>query len=87
MYRSDYTFMTNADTPYLVTKNLIINAKNPFTNKEFSMDSKVNGIDVYANHDNWTKDSFPGDKTIVDRNPIIYHVSKNVLDIQNWIRK
>ena len=36
----DYTFMTNADTPYLATKNIIENAQNPFTGKPLKVDDK-----------------------------------------------
>ena len=39
-FKIDEKFMTNADTPYLATKDLIPNAKNPNTGKEFSEDYK-----------------------------------------------
>lgn len=38
--REDLTFMTNADTPYLATKDIIPDAKNPFTGLPFKIDSK-----------------------------------------------
>ena len=39
-FKIDDKFMTNADTPYLATKDLIKNAKNPNTGKVFSEDYK-----------------------------------------------
>lgn len=38
--KEDMTFMTNADTPYLATKNLIKDAKNPFTGNPFQVKDK-----------------------------------------------
>lgn len=40
----DNSFMCNADTPYLATKDLIPNAKNPFTNKPFYKENKEKWI-------------------------------------------
>ena len=36
----DYSFMTNADTPYLATKGIIENAKNPFTGNPLKVNDK-----------------------------------------------
>ena len=37
----DYTFMTNADTPYLALKNIIDNPKNPFTGNLLKVEDKA----------------------------------------------
>lgn len=38
--KDDYTFMTNADTPYLATKDVIENAVHPFTHKPLKVENK-----------------------------------------------
>lgn len=38
--KNDYTFMSNADTPYLATKDLIENAEHPFTHKSLKVENK-----------------------------------------------
>lgn len=37
---TDNTFMTNADTPYLATKDVIENAVHPFTHKPLKVENK-----------------------------------------------
>ncbi len=44
-----HDFMCNADTPYLATKELIPNAKNPFTNKPFYKENKNDWI-IFADN-------------------------------------
>ena len=40
-------FMTNADTPYLATKDVVENPTNPFTGKAVTDEGKKNGITVF----------------------------------------
>ena len=40
-------FMTNADTPYLATKDVVSNPVNPFTGKPITDEGKKNGITVF----------------------------------------
>ena len=40
-------FMTNADTPYLATKDVVSNPVNPFTGKAITDEGKKNGITVF----------------------------------------
>ena len=40
-------FMTNADTPYLATKDIISNPTNPFTGNPITDEGKKNGITVF----------------------------------------
>lgn len=42
----DLSFMTNADTPYLATKDIIPNAKNPFTDKPLYVENKNDYIKI-----------------------------------------
>ena len=39
--KTDYTYMTNADTPYLAANKLIENARHPFTGKTLRVDDKA----------------------------------------------
>lgn len=39
--KEDMTFMTNADTPYLATKDIVAGAKNPFTGFPFLVEDKA----------------------------------------------
>ncbi len=43
---TDMTFMTNADSPYIATKDIIENAKNPFTSLPFKIDDKQKYIKI-----------------------------------------
>ena len=38
--QTDYTYMTNADTPYLAAKGMIENARHPFTGKALEVEDK-----------------------------------------------
>lgn len=50
--KTDNEFMTQADVPYIATKGVIDNAKNPVTQKEFSMEKKNNVQKLFMNHNN-----------------------------------
>ena len=79
--KTDYTFMTNADTLFLAKKDLPVSNTNPFTGKEFIQD-KENGCNVFvpANFNTAyiiTKTQFPYSKQN-------YHVKDNIFDPANW---
>lgn len=79
---TDDTFMTNADTLYLATKDMPVSKINPFTGKELKQD-KENGITVYD------VDGVHQDKTCTSFNVIkekIFHVSGDVKNPANWIK-
>ena len=44
--KTDMTFMTNADTPYLATRGIIENASNPFTGLPFKIDDKNSYVKI-----------------------------------------
>ncbi|OJF75651.1 MAG: hypothetical protein BKP49_11105 [Treponema sp. CETP13] len=46
---TDYTLMSNADTPYLATKDVINNPTNPFTSNAITQHDKSEGITIYSN--------------------------------------
>ena len=73
-------FMTNADTPYLATKDIISNPTNPYTGKPLSTDAKQTGVMIYrSNHWNLTNNTgttyMPGDW---------FRVKDDVWKLENW---
>ena len=44
--KEDSSFMTNADTPSLLTENLIEDAANPFTGKKLTREGKKDGVTI-----------------------------------------
>ncbi len=82
--KKDYTFMTNADTPFIATNNLIDNPINPFTGKKLSMEEKSKGIDIYMDINFWNASQFKTNRVILDKNPKIKHVRDNIFEESNW---
>ena len=82
--KTENTFMTNADVPYIVTKDLIENAKNPFTGNPLKSDNKAKGIDVYMNYNYWNASQFTSNKAILDINPLIKQVKDDIFVESNW---
>ncbi len=85
--RTDYTFMTNADTIFLSTAGLEeVSDINPYTGNKLTAE-KENGINAYPiviktewnapDIKNYTK--FTLDKSVA------WHVSNNIFDESNWI--
>lgn len=80
---TDYTFMTNADTPTLATSGIIGHPINPYTGKE------INSNEKYA-HDQVI--SFPGNIALPDPDQVQYGGSRvtwvtvhdNIFDMNNW---
>ena len=82
--KTDETFMTNADVPFLATSNLIENAKNPFTGKQISIDGKTNGAYVYMNNRYWNTSHFNSNRVILDEKPTIKHINGDIHNESNW---
>ena len=81
-FKTDYTFMTNADTPTLAMSNLLDNPLNPFTgNPIYQPDAKKGPMYVLYT-DNWSAESNAGNRFT---NTIWYELmNQNVLDKKNW---
>lgn len=81
-FKTDYTFMTNADTPTLAMCNLLDNPLNPFTgNPIYQPDAKKGPMYVLYT-DNWSAESNAGNRFT---NTIWYELmNQNVLDKKNW---
>ncbi|MCR5081760.1 MAG: YidC/Oxa1 family membrane protein insertase [Treponema sp.] len=78
-------FMTNADTPLLLTEGIIQDAKNPFTGKKLEPD-KENGVlvctsDIWMPHHNKSKYVFTAKKNEW------WRVKQNIFKDANWTQE
>jgi len=79
--KTDMTFMSNADVPYLSLVYLIENAVNPFTGNEISIDRKKEPLYIAISNGDRSKNG-----TQFDLNPKIdYFVHNNIFIAENWI--
>ena len=83
-YKTDYTFMTNADVPSIAIENIIDNPINPFTNKKITNNQKNNGALLFVEHKKWNIDHF-NDNKVFYKNSYFNFVKDNVFDEKNWI--
>ncbi len=77
---TDNTFMTNADTPSLATKDIIENAKNPFTGRLLADTVKKDKLYI-AGYGFWSPDGHHKNTFKVERWDTVHD---NVYDINNW---
>jgi len=78
--KTDITFMTNADVPYITLANIIKNAVNPFTGNEISMERKKKPLYIAISNSHISKSD-----TQFDLYPKIdYFVHDNIFDPNNW---
>ena len=82
--KTDMTFMTNADTPALATKDIISNAKNPFTGNKFNVENKAEFVKLA---------SAPAESTRIRTNTQFkvaddhwFTVKDNIFEAKNWSR-
>lgn len=79
---TDMTFMTNADTPYLASKNIIENAKNPFTNNELRVNDKNEYVKIMLSKPESTRIRHNHSFTV--NNDEWFTVKNNIFDDTNW---
>ena len=80
-FKTDYTFMTNADTPTLAFTKLIENPVNPFTGKEIDNRDKFNKKQKVITSHTWDVITNNGTKFLPAD---WYSVHDNVMDRSNW---
>jgi YidC/Oxa1 family membrane protein insertase len=81
--KTDFTFMSNADVPYLSLKNVIENPVNPFTGNEISVDRKKEPLYIAVSGAIHITDKNDTQFTL---NPKFdYYVHDNIFAAQNWI--
>lgn len=78
---TDNTFMTNADTPILATKDVIDNPVNPFTGKQINDEIKRAGDQHIFMSDNYFININNG-KTFIPGKWLYVH--DNIFDLKNW---
>jgi hypothetical protein len=82
--RTDHTFMTNADVPFLAFQGQIKNLVNPFTGREISIELKNNPLYVACSGGVHLEDP---DAAQVNLDPKQdYYVRNNIFDIGNWVK-
>lgn len=80
-FKIDYSFMTNADTVYYATKDIIDNPVNPFTGKDIvELDKNGVSFSVFGTH-KYDIEKNNGNTFMKDK---WYSVHDNCLDINNW---
>lgn len=80
--KSDYTYMTNADTPYLCVENLLQDEKHPFTNKPLFVNNK-NAYSV-LNTSKAQSTRIRKEKTFNVKDTEWYTVKDNIFIDENW---
>ena len=80
--KTDHTFMTNADTPYLATKDLIKDARNPFTNNLFEEKDKASRMKIASAPAESTRIRHNTKFTVADDH--WYTVKDNIYVNENW---
>lgn len=87
LLKTNYDFMSNADTPYLAFDNLINNPINPYLNKTISKSEKekINEIDIYAGDKGHNAENYVNDYKF---KKYVASVSKgDIFDAKNWFIK
>jgi membrane protein insertase Oxa1/YidC/SpoIIIJ len=80
--RTDMTFMSNADVPYLALKNQIQNPVNPFTGKPIDMEAKKSPLYVAVSGSIHLDDPMAATFTLDPKKD--YYVHDNIFDPANW---
>ena len=82
--KTDHSFMTNADTPYLATKDLIDGAENPFTGNTFEVQDKEHYMKIVTAPAESTRIRHHTQFAVADDE--WYTVRDNIYDAKNWAR-
>ena len=78
---TDNTFMTNADVPLLVLKDIIDNPINPWTGKPLITD-KTEGVDITTSQSWHIQNQFKNKYNIKSNEWI--HIKDDIYDLKNW---
>ena len=82
---TDYSIHTNADVPYLATKDLAVSNVNPFTKKEFRKASDFSSFNVYRIVE-WRVSQYKGKTQFPIKGKNAYTVRDNIFDEKNWTK-
>ncbi len=81
--RTDTAFMTNADVPLLLMKDIVENPVNPFTGKEMNDSIKKERGAVVTTNKTWSPDQH-GPNVFSIKDDEWYTVKDNIFDVNNW---
>ena len=81
--KTDTTFMTNADVPLLLMKDIVKNPVNPFTGKEMNDSIKKERGAVVTTNKTWSPDQH-GPNVFSIKDDEWYTVKDNIFDVNNW---
>ena len=84
--KTDYTFMTNADTPTLAFKDIIENPVNPFTGKTVSSDTKKDGV-LVTTDDIFMPHHSSSTYTYTVKPDSWYRIKDNIFIDKNWTKE
>ena len=79
--KTDMTFMSTADVPFLAMRNIIDNPVNPFTGNEIVKNYKENPLLILIK-----RISLKNDFELDLNNKNTYLINNNIFDEKNWIR-
>ena len=80
--KKDNQFMTNADTPYIATKDIIKDAKNPFTNNPFYVGNKEDYIKISVSAGEKTNNRYHKQYSTKDSEWVTVH--DDIYNNDNW---
>lgn len=83
--KTDYTFMTNADTLFLAKRGLALSDENPFTHKTF-VQEKAGGVTLYplSNGEHHADHLLKKTQFTLDKSRA-WHVQDDILKEENWL--
>lgn len=83
-YKTNATFMTNADTPQIALSKLIENPKNPFTGKNIVKETNKNKVEILYYDDLNAVFKMYNDNTCYYPTAKYITVSENIFDSNKW---
>ncbi len=81
-FRTDESFMTNADVPAMAVQDVLQDRINPYTGKIIDMSGKENGVDITFSPRFGLVEGTRFDTDDFDW----YHVKDNIFDVKNWAK-
>jgi len=84
VFKTDKTFMTNAEVPYIAIKDIIKNPINPFTGKKL-INRNVKSAYILLGHEKWSPDHF-NTYTPLNRNSSFWYVKDDIFKQKNWTK-
>lgn len=82
-YKTDNTFMTNADMPLIVLKDVVDNPINPFTNNKLTNEEKKEGVLLLNALDRYAPKHFKN--KVFEKDSKFIYVKDYIFDKKNWI--